>query len=346
MWDMERMTIGEFARATGLTAKALRLYDDMGLIVPADVDPGNGYRYYGSEQLERARLVSRLRLVGMPLARIRRIVDLPQGAAAAAVTSYWRQVEADARTRRSRVHALVAELSAKETHMSGISTKPSEVAGRREQGRRTEQRDAIEVGERMWAVADGNGAGADAATAALSTFVETGLEGEPVAALDAAMARAQRAVAALGGGTGTSSTLTAAWLLDDRLAVAHIGDSRAWLLRDGDLTRLTTDHTEVQSLIDEGSLTEEETLSDPRRNVLNRALAEGFPAEADLFVVPVQERDRIVLTTDGVHAVLAPDRLHALLATGTPQESVDAVAAAVEDAGAPDNYAVVVADLA
>jgi protein phosphatase len=219
------------------------------------------------------------------------------------------------------------------------------VAGRLEQGGRGEQRDAFDAGERRWVVADGNGAGGDAATAALAGFLESELDGDPVAALDAAVARAHGAVEALGGGRSTSSTLTAAWLLEDRLAVAHIGDSRAWLLRDGELRKLTTDHTEVQSLIDEGSLTEEEARSDPRRNLLNRALAEGSPAEADVFVVPVRDHDRIVLTTDGVHAVLAPDLLHALLAAGTPRESVDAVCAAVEEAGAPDNYAVVVADL-
>ena len=64
-----------------------------------------------------------------------------------------------------------------------------------------------------------------------------------------------------------------------------------------------------------------------------------------MFVVPVHGRDRVVLTTDGVHAVLEPDALRDLLAAGTPQESVDAVADAVERAGAPDNYAIVVADL-
>jgi protein phosphatase len=193
---MERMTIGEFAREAGLTAKALRLYDELALIAPAEVDPVSGYRYY-----------------------------------------------------------------------------------------RTDQRMTL------------------------------------------------------------SSTLTAAWLLDDRLAVAHIGDSRAWLLRDGELSRLTTDHTEVQSLIDDGSITEDEARSDPRRNLLNRALAAAAPGEPDVVVVPVRDGDRVVLTTDGVHAVVEPDRLRALLGAGSPQESVDAVAAAVEEAGAPDNYAVVVADL-
>jgi PPM family protein phosphatase len=343
---MERMTIGEFAREAGLTAKALRLYDEMGLIEPAEVDPATGYRHYGPHQLERARLVASLRLVGMPLARIREVADLPREAAAAAVTSYWRQVEADTRTRRTRVHALVDAMRAKETQMSGISTSRSEVAGRLEQGGRPAQLDAIDAGEKLWVVADGTGTGGHAASAAVTAFRASELGGEPVAALDAAVVRAQEAVEALGGGKAMSTTLTAAWLLDDRLAVAHIGDSRAWLLRDGELTRLTTDHTEVQSLIDDGSLTEEEAFSDPRRNLLNRAIAEGFPAEADVFVVPVRVRDRVVLTTDGVHSVLAPDRLGVLLATGTPQESVDAVSAAVEDAGAPDNYAVVVADVA
>jgi protein phosphatase len=342
---MQRMTIGDFAREAGLTPKALRLYDEMGLIVPADVDPDSGYRYYAAAQLERARLVARLRLVGMPLARIRQVADLPPAGKTAAVTSYWRQVEADTMTRRTRVHALVEEMRAKETHMSGISTKRSEVAGRLEQGGRPEQLDAIDVGEKRWVVADGTGTGGRAAAVALAAFLASELEGEPTAALDAAVARAQRAVEKLAGGRTLSSTLTAAWLLDDCLAVAHIGDSRAWLMRDGELNRLTTDHTEVQSLIDDGSLTEDEARSDPRNNLLNRALAEGASGEADVFVVPVRDHDRIVLTTDGVHAVLAPDRLHALIAAGTPQESVDAIAAAVEEAGAPDNYSVVVADL-
>ncbi len=272
---MERMTIGEFAREAGLTAKALRLYDEMGLIAPTEVDPATGYRYYAAEQLERAHLVARLRLVGMPLARIRQLADLPREAAAAAVTSYWRQVEADTRTRRTRVQALVEEMRAKETQMNGISTRRSEVASRLEQGRRAEQLDAIDAGERQWLVADGNGAGGHAASVAVTAFLESELDGEPVTALDQAVARAQGAVEALRGGKAMSSTLTAAWWLDDRVAVAHIGDSRAWLLRDGRLSRLTTDHTEVQSLLESGELTEEEARTDPRRNLINRALAEG-----------------------------------------------------------------------
>ena len=66
------LTIGEFARASGLTAKALRLYDELELLTPAEVDPSNGYRYYAPEQVEQARLVARLRSAGVPLPASRR----------------------------------------------------------------------------------------------------------------------------------------------------------------------------------------------------------------------------------------------------------------------------------
>lgn len=230
--------------------------------------------------------------------------------------------------------------------MSNMMTRGASVAGRLEQGGRDEQLDALDITDDRWVVADGCGAAARASSAALAAFRAGEFAGAPTEALDAAVARAHHAVEALRGGNAISSTLTAAWLLGDEVGVAHVGDSRAWLLREGELRQLTHDHTEVQSLIDEGSLTEEEARSDPRRNLLNRALAAGSPVEADVFTVPVRAQDRLVLTTDGVHAVLERDSLPGLLGRGTPQETVDAVAAAVEDAGAPDNYAVVVADIA
>jgi protein phosphatase len=73
---MELLTIGAFAKASRLSPKALRLYDELGLLVPARTDPSSGYRLYDPAQLERARLVARLRLLGMPLARIRIVCDL------------------------------------------------------------------------------------------------------------------------------------------------------------------------------------------------------------------------------------------------------------------------------
>lgn len=342
---MERMSIGDFAREARLTPKALRLYDEMGLLVPAEVDPVSGYRYYTADQLDRATLVAQLRLVGMPLTRIRVVADLPPAAGAAEVTSYWRQVEADSRTRRRRVTALVEELRAKETQMSTMTTSQAEVASLLAQGGRDAQLDSIHVSESLWVVADGFGRELPAAEIAIAAFTAPEPSGDPTRALDAGVARALAAVEELGAGFAAGATLTAVWLLGDRAAVAHLGDSRAWLLRDGELVQLTQDHTEVQSLIRDGVLTEEEARTDPRRHLLNRALAEGLPAEADIFVVPLRPADRLVLSTDGVHDVLPLERLAELLGEGRPQEAVDGVDAAVREAGAPDNYAVVVGDV-
>ncbi|MDO9456817.1 MerR family transcriptional regulator, partial [Nocardioides sp.] len=120
---MRLMSIGDAARASGLSAKALRLYDETGLLPPAEVDPVTGYRWYAADQLDRARLVAQLRLAGMPLARIRVVADLAgrsSRAAAAELMSWWRQVEADTASGRALVTALVAELDQEETNMSTI----------------------------------------------------------------------------------------------------------------------------------------------------------------------------------------------------------------------------------
>jgi len=105
------LSIGEFARASGLTAKALRLYDELELLTPAEVDQSNGYRYYAPEQVEQARLVARLRSAGVPLPRIAAIIGASTPEAAAdEVLSYWRHVEADRASARDVITSLVAFL--------------------------------------------------------------------------------------------------------------------------------------------------------------------------------------------------------------------------------------------
>ena len=142
------------------------------------------------------------------------------------------------------------------------------------------------------------------------------------------------------------TTLTALLLVGERAMIAHVGDSRAYVVRDGTLERLTRDHTVVQSLIDEGKLTEDEARADADRALLNRALAPGAPGAPDLAVRSARAGDRFVLTTDGVHAVLEPRRLaEVLLGAGGPDDVAAAVEAAVLEAGAPDNYGVVVVDV-
>ncbi|WP_240619519.1 MerR family transcriptional regulator [Blastococcus sp. TF02-8] len=345
------MTIGEFARAAGLTAKALRLYDETGLVRPAEVDAHTGYRYYRDDQLDRARLIARLRMVGMPLDRIRALADLPAAARAADLLSYWRQVEADNASRRRLLGDLVSDLNHEERAMSFEKSARPRSAARSGAGSRDRQLDALVTGHRLHAVADGFGS--EPTTAARALEVLTPLDttsgtADPVRLLDQAVGEAAAVVAQLpaeeNGGPGC--TLAALLLGDGAAVIAHVGDSRAHLVRDGQLTRMTRDHTIVQSLIDEGRLTESEASSDPRRADLNRALVAGRTPAPDLSLHAVRPGDRFVLTTDGVHAVLAKDRLARLLVDECePAAVADAVERAVVAAGAPDNYAVVVVDL-
>src|ERR1700744_4452223 len=111
------MSSGEFARTSGLTRKALRLYDELGLLTPARVDPQTGYRFYAPAQLEQARLVAWLRRLGMPLATIRSVTALPPAAAAAELAAYWDQVEAETTARRELASFLVGYRSERDNGM-------------------------------------------------------------------------------------------------------------------------------------------------------------------------------------------------------------------------------------
>jgi serine/threonine protein phosphatase PrpC len=347
--DAVHLTIGDFGRAAGLSAKALRLYDDLGLLRPAEVDPSSGYRLYAPEQLDQARLVARLRLIGMPLARIREVCAAGPETRAAEISAYWSQVDADHASRRDVVAALVQELQMKEQPMT-IPTHhlSAQAAVRHAQGGRDAQLDAVHAGSRVFAVADGFGTSPGASAAAVAAVADldrTSYDGTPRAALEAAAAAAAGRVAEVAD-EGEGSTLTTLWLVGEQAHVAHVGDGRLYRVRDGGVESLTRDHTLVQALVEEGRLTDDEARAHEHRALLNRALAPDAPVEVDLAAFDVRPGDRLVLTTDGVHSVLAPEALSALLRLARDVEAVaDEVAAAVEAAGASDNYSVVVLDV-
>jgi PPM family protein phosphatase len=92
---MEQMSISEFARRSRLSPKALRLYDEMGLLPPARVDLSTGYRFYGTDQIESARLIAALRHLGIPLAEIKVVLDLEPELAADRLADYWSGVETE-----------------------------------------------------------------------------------------------------------------------------------------------------------------------------------------------------------------------------------------------------------
>ena len=120
---MDLMSIGEFARLSRLSAKALRLYDELGLLPPAQVDPDSGYRWYAAGQLDNARLVASLRQIGVPLAQIQLILSLEPEAAAAQVGAYWSGAEADHAARRDLAGYLVDRLAGKRNVMYEVKVR-------------------------------------------------------------------------------------------------------------------------------------------------------------------------------------------------------------------------------
>jgi protein phosphatase len=251
------------------------------------------------------------------------------------------------------VASLVTELRTRENGMLITDGAGPTVASRMGVGARDVQLDALLTGTHLFAVADGFGHDprlAESALRAISSLdAATGVI-DPVQLIDSAVTAAAAAIAqpesATAPDTGSGCTLTALMLGTGEAAIAHVGDSRAFLVREGRLARLTRDHTMVQSLIDAGRLTEEEARAHPDRMVLNRALLPSASALPDISLHAIRPGDRFVLTTDGVHAVLQPAGLAALLTgAGSPEEVVNRVEEEVLAAGAPDNYAVVAVDV-
>ena len=144
---------------------------------------------------------------------------------------------------------------------------------------------------------------------------------------------------------GTSTTVTATLFDGNRIGVAHIGDSRGYLLRDGTLSQLTKDHTFVQSLIDEGRITEEESRTHPHRNLILRAVDGVHETDPDLFYIELAPGDRLLLCSDGASGVLDHDRLADILGSGSIDYAVVELIRASLDAGSSDNITCVVADV-
>ena len=120
---MEEISIGEFSRRSRLSLKALRLYDERGVLVPSRVDQGSGYRYYGTAQLDQARLVVMLRELQLPLAAIKELLACDPADAATRIAEYWRGAEAAHDARRDLADYLVSRLSGKRPVMYEVATR-------------------------------------------------------------------------------------------------------------------------------------------------------------------------------------------------------------------------------
>jgi PPM family protein phosphatase len=352
------MTSGEFARASRLSPKALRLYDELGLLSPAAVDPATGYRRYAPAQLEQARLVAWLRRLGMPLARIRELIAMPRRQAAASLAAYWRQAEAEQSAKRDLATFLIGYLSGRGTSMSD-NQQPLVIryAVRSDIGlQRDLNEDAAYASARLLAVADGMGghaAGEVASAAVIDALrpLDTDIPaGELLDALDHAVRTAGSTLRDMAAGNPSladmGTTLTALVVSGSQLGLVHIGDSRAYLLRAGECYQITHDHTVVQSLLDDGKITPDEVASHPGRSLILRALIANHEYDADLQLREVQAGDRYLLSSDGLHEVVDADAIAAVLrAVADPdQAATDLIALAIAGGG-PDNITCIVADV-
>ena len=144
---------------------------------------------------------------------------------------------------------------------------------------------------------------------------------------------------------GMGTTVTALLTADGKAHVVHVGDSRAYRLRDGTLQQLTEDHTLVQRMVREGKLTEEEAAHHPQRSVLTRALGVDVDIPIDQLTLDMQEGDRVLLCTDGLTSMVGRDRIQEILeGEAEPQAACERLIDAANRAGGDDNITVIVVD--
>jgi protein phosphatase len=219
---------------------------------------------------------------------------------------------------------------------------------------RTNNEDSVYAGPRLLALADGMGghaAGEVASNVVISALAHLD-EDRPIddllSTLRDATADANNHLRDLvmqdPNLDGMGTTLTALLFAGHRVGLVHVGDSRAYLVRGGQLSQITHDDTFVQALIDEGRLTEEEASSHPQRSLILHAL-NGTDVEPDLSIREVRIGDRYLLCSDGLSDVVSPDTLLDALQLPDPHESADRLVELALRAGGPDNVTCIVADV-
>ena len=222
--------------------------------------------------------------------------------------------------------------------------------------RRELNEDSFIASDPVFAVADGMG-GHEAGEIASGMCVRalaampqlaTGERSVTAAVLQQYLVRADSSIReATGARAGT--TLTGAVVVEQMgmpyWLVLNIGDSRTYRLSQGEFAQVSVDHSEVQELVDAGEITSEQATVHPRRHVVTRALGTGDETEADYWLLPVEEGDRILVCSDGLNAELTDEHMFRILSTvGHPQDAVDALIQAALRNGGRDNITVIVVD--
>jgi PPM family protein phosphatase len=219
---------------------------------------------------------------------------------------------------------------------------------------RRENEDSAFARAPVFVVADGMGgaqAGEVAARIAIEAF-ERGLPGggSPEERLANLVREANHQIyersRADGGRAGMGTTLTAAYVDDAHVAIAHVGDSRAYLFRDGTVQRLTQDHSLVGELVRRGKLSEEQAAEHPRRSIITRALGLEPDVEVDTWTYPARAGDVILLCSDGLTSMISEERVRDTLESNPNLDAVaDTLINEANEAGGRDNITVVLSRL-
>lgn len=218
---------------------------------------------------------------------------------------------------------------------------------------REHNEDSLIVMPPLYAVADGMG-GHEAGEIASEITVNTLAELAPkhadaiqmVRAVEAANLDVIKAPSKGIGREGMGTTLTAAIIEDNRLLIAQVGDSRAYILSEGRLTQLTRDHSLMADMIDAGQITEAEARVHPNRSVITRAIGSDPFMRPDIYELAVNPGDRLLLCSDGLSAMVEDRTIASVMRRHfDPQECADALTEAALEAGGHDNVTVVVVDI-
>jgi protein phosphatase len=238
----------------------------------------------------------------------------------------------------------------------GLATDVGQVRTGNEDSVLCEPLESLLVSERglFCAVADGMGghaAGEDASSMAVKVardaFYGAESGADPMETLRLAVAQANAAVYEAGAGKSgrdhMGTTLTAAVILNRRIVVGHVGDSRCYLVLDDTIAQLSKDHSWVAEEVEAGRMTPEQARVNPRRNIITRALGLRPDIDVDAYEASLQPGNIVVICSDGLHGLVSEEEIYSYVRRLRPVDAVDALIRLANDRGGPDNISVVIA---
>jgi len=236
------------------------------------------------------------------------------------------------------------------------TSRPIRVISRTDVGLvRKNNQDAVIIGDGLMGIADGMGGHNGGETAAISARdgmlralkgkapaerSEKTLE-EAITAVNLALWEMQQKDESL---SGMGTTLTVLWPDEEKMLIGHVGDSRAYLLRDGKIRQVTRDHSMVADMVRKGLLTEEQAATHPMRNYITRAVGTEPTVQVDLFALERQAGDRWLVCSDGLHGLVDRGTLENLMRMDDLDEAADEMIRQALDHGGRDNVSLVLAE--